>query len=392
MSDYLSFSERSMKWPPMFGRVPYERQSKSSDEQVERKILNDALGFTQRPHIQSILTPLQRPVGIPRLQSRVGAPFARLYAPELAQYDVPMEEFVEFIDNMNIVCADFVPLQILDAVGSLVGLVPNHWAQMAGAVTSLGSKVAVHAVSKIRGETFLRRVNSEYFNPRGLSVQMCTTDALVRLGHVPPEAAKMPPLDHVTATMSIEERRLSHLMPWLSPVTDQVPAPSPQTNKLKELCNKQAAYTSRRTQRKVMDDRFDAFEKQGPSPAEADQMFATLRAKGEFTPRQIGKMEKKYMKGERECSKDQREYEKKSKIEREAEKDIMKAHRKGKIEDLVKAERKRESELGKLDREYSSEQLKRQRSFEKEDKERKKGHKAVWLLVQTISQVPTLRS
>lgn len=70
----------------------------------------------------------------------------------------------------------------------------------------------------------------------------------------------------------------------------------------------------------------------------------------------------------------------------------MKAHRKGKIEDLVKAERKRESELVKLNREYSPEQLKRQRSFEKEDKERKKGHKAVWLLVQTISQVPTLRS
>lgn len=224
-------------------------------------------------------------------------------------------------------------------------------------------------------------------------MQTCTTDALVRLGHVPPEAAKKPPLDHVTATMSIEERRLSHLMPWLSPVTDQVLAPSPQTNKLKELCNKQAAYTSRRAQRKVMDDRFDAFEKQGPSPAEADQMFATLRAKGEFTSRQIGKMEKKYMKGERERSKDQRDYEKeKSKIEREAEKDIMKAHRKGKIEDLVKAERKRESELVKLNREYSPKQLKRQRSFEKEDKERKKGHKAVWLLVQTISQVPTLRS
>ena len=80
MADHLSLSERSMKWPPMFGRVPYERQSKSSDEQVERKILNDALGFTQRPHIQSILTPLQRPVEFPRLQSRVGAPFARLYA------------------------------------------------------------------------------------------------------------------------------------------------------------------------------------------------------------------------------------------------------------------------------------------------------------------------
>lgn len=378
-----------MKWP-VLNRPYSERQSKPTDEQVETEILNDALSFAHRPPSQSDHTPLQRPVGIPRLQSRAGAPFARLYAPELKQYDVPMDEFVEFIDNMNIICADFVPLQILDAVGALVGFVPYHWAQLAGAVTSLGSKATVYALSKIRGAMFLRRVNAEYFNPRGLSVQMCTTDALVRLGHIPPEAAKMPPLDHVTATMSIEERRLSHLMPWLSPVTDQVPAPSPQTNKLKELCNKQTAYTSRKAQRKVMEDRFDAFEKQGPSPTEADQMFATLRAKGELTPRQLRKLEKKYMKGERERSKDQREYEKeRTKIEREAEKDTMKAHRKGKTNDLAKAERKRESELAKLNREYSSEQLKRQRSFEKEDKERKSGHKAVWLLVQTTSELPT---
>lgn len=236
-----------------------------------------------------------------------------------------MDEFVEFIDNMNIICADFVPLQILDAVGALVGFVPYHWAQLAGAVTLLGSKATVYALSKMRGETFLQRVNSEYFNPRGLSVQMCTTEVLVRLGHIPPKAANMPPLDHVTATMSIEERRLSHLMPWLSPVTDQVPAPSPQTSKLKELCNKQAAYTSRKAQRKVIEDRFDAFEKQGPSPVEADQMFATLRAKGELTPSHLRTLEKKYMKGDRERNKDQREYEKEcTKIEREAEKDIMK--------------------------------------------------------------------
>ena len=54
-------------------------------------------------------------------------------------------------------------------------------------------------------------------------------------------------------------------------------------------------------------------------------MFATLRAKGELTPSHLRKLEKKYMKGERERNKDQREYEKEcTKIEREAEKDIMK--------------------------------------------------------------------
>lgn len=185
---------------------------------------------------------------------------------------------------MNIICADFVPLQILDAVGALVGFVPYHWAQLAGAVTLLGSKATVYALSKMRGETFLQRVNSEYFNPRGLSVQMCTTEVLVRLGHIPPKAANMPPLDHVTATMSIEERRLSHLMPWLSPVTDQVPAPSPQTSKLKELCNKQAAYTSRKAQRKVIEDRFDAFEKQGRHQQKLIKCLRRFERKGNSRP------------------------------------------------------------------------------------------------------------
>ena len=120
-------------------------------------------------------------------------------------------------------------------------------------------------------------------------------------------------------------------------------------------------------------------------------MFATLRVKRNFTPRQIRKMEKKYMKGERKRSKDKREYEKEfSTVERKAEGDILKAQRKDKTKDLAKAE-KRENELAKLNHVYSSEQLRRKRSFEKEDKQRKKTHKAVWLLIHSTSPASTSR-
>lgn len=246
-----------------------------------------------------------------------------------------MDEFIEFIDNMNIVCTEFAPLHILDVVGSFVGMVPYHWAQLAGTIVSLGSKATVYALSKIRGETFLRRANAEYFNPRGLNVQMCTTDALVRLGHIPSEAAIIPALNHETAVMSIEERRLMGMMPWLSPLTDKVPPPAPQTNKLKALSKKQAERASKKAQHKAMKNRIHAFEKQGLASGEADQMFATLRSKGEFTPRQIDKMEKDFAKGEREREKEQREYgQERAKIEREAEKEIGKAYRKGKMDDV----------------------------------------------------------
>lgn len=157
----ISFPKDVMKYA-MFSRTRNQWHSKPTDQQIECKILDDALDFAQRPPIQSDLTPLQRPVGISRLESGASAPFARLYAPELKQYDLPQEEFV---DNMNIVCTDFVFLQILDAVGSLVGLLSNHWTQLVGAVTSLGSRVTVHALSKLRGEMFLQCANAEYFNP-----------------------------------------------------------------------------------------------------------------------------------------------------------------------------------------------------------------------------------
>lgn len=102
-------------------------------------------------------------------------------------------------------------------------------------------------------------------------------------------------------------------------------------------------------------------------------------------------MEKKYMKGERKRSKDKREYEKEfSTVERKAEGDILKAQRKDKTKDLAKAE-KRENELAKLNHVYSSEQLRRKRSFEKEDKQRKKTHKAVWLLIHSTSPASTSR-
>lgn len=360
------------------------------DITTESDTFDNALAFARRPPASIHPAPLQRPIAIPRLQSRVGAPFARLYPPELLQYDVPINEFLDFLDNLNIVCADFVPLQILDAVGSIVGLVPYHWAQLAGAVTSLGSKSSVYALSKFRGEAFLRRANSEYFLPRMLSVQLCTTDALVRLGHIPHHAAMMPPLDHVSATMSIEERQLAHLMPWLSPVTDQVPPPSPQSNWLKQFCNKQAAHASKVAQRKAMNDRFHAFEKQGLAPEQAHQMFATLRAKGDFSPAQIDKLERKYTRGQQEQSKMQKEYENEChKIQKNAEKDILKAHRKGDSKDLYKAEKKRDVELAKLNTEYSKKLLKRKKSFEKEDKERRKGNKSVWLLIQSTSPAST---
>lgn len=354
-------------------------------EELEAEIIENALSFARRTPARHGDAQLQRPVRIPRLESRAGAPFARLYAHELWHFDVPMNEFIEFIDNMNIVCTEFAPLQILDVVGSFVGMVPYHWAQLAGTIVSLGSKANVYALSKIRGETFLRRANAEYFNPRGLNVQMCTTDALVRLGHIPIEAEIIPALNYETAVMSIEERRLSGMMPWLSPLTDKVPPPAPQTNKLKAISNKQAERASKKAQHKAMKNRIHAFEKQGLASGVADQMFATLRSKGEFTPRQIEKMEKDFAKGEREREKEQREYgQERAKIEREAEKEIGKAYRKGKMDDVQKAERERIQELTKLDREYDKEQLKHKQSFEKEDKERKKGHKAAWLLIHKL--------
>jgi hypothetical protein len=56
---------------------------------------------------------------------------------------ISMEEFVEFIDNLNIVSTGSPPLKVIDAVGGMLGMVPHHWFALAGGLTQGLAKLPI---------------------------------------------------------------------------------------------------------------------------------------------------------------------------------------------------------------------------------------------------------
>jgi len=66
---------------------------------------------------------MQRPVVIPQTAPTLVSLFQRAWAPDLAAHDVPMEEWLEFVDHLNVCKAGTPPLQVLNLAGTAVGFV-----------------------------------------------------------------------------------------------------------------------------------------------------------------------------------------------------------------------------------------------------------------------------
>lgn len=82
-------------------------------------ILDSALEFTKGP-ISAHPGRLIKPVVVPQVYNGIGTPFARAYSDDLAQCGVSNEEFLQFIDNFNVVATASPPLQVLDLVGNII--------------------------------------------------------------------------------------------------------------------------------------------------------------------------------------------------------------------------------------------------------------------------------
>lgn len=119
------------------------------------------------------------PVAIPQMNKGRGTPFQRLYAPELEGYNLSEQDFMDFIDTLNIVSAASPPFKILDIAGGVIGLVPYHWAQLASQIMKLTVMGGTAVVSKSRTDSFLNEANKQVFGPKGLRVGLITTDALM---------------------------------------------------------------------------------------------------------------------------------------------------------------------------------------------------------------------
>ncbi|KAF8825997.1 hypothetical protein F5879DRAFT_923037 [Lentinula edodes] len=123
------------------------------------------------------------PLCIPRISvsANPASAFARGYNPALDTVGITQEMFLSFIDGLNLAIVASPPLRIVNVVGQLVGFVPNHWTRIASIIVTTSAQVGMRVLSKTLTDRYLRAANLNIFKPRGLSVRLCTTPAMLRL-------------------------------------------------------------------------------------------------------------------------------------------------------------------------------------------------------------------
>ncbi len=66
---------------------------------------------------------IAQPVCLPQMERGFDMPFARGYAPALAEVGISQEVFLDFIDGLNTALIASPPLQVVDFVGLVIGFV-----------------------------------------------------------------------------------------------------------------------------------------------------------------------------------------------------------------------------------------------------------------------------
>ncbi|KAF8316058.1 hypothetical protein DL93DRAFT_2056630, partial [Clavulina sp. PMI_390] len=132
------------------------------------------------PPDRASLEPLPLPVAVPQVRVSYDAPFVRAWNDDLVRSSVQQEEWLTFIDGLNIAMTASPPLRVIDAAGEHQTFIvyPYHWTIIASALIQAGAQTAARTISKTLTDRYLRRANSTYFEPRGLKVRLMKTAAV----------------------------------------------------------------------------------------------------------------------------------------------------------------------------------------------------------------------
>ncbi len=356
----------------------YDSAEDRSDPELEDgQILSQATEFTRRvPPPAYIPLPLLKPVTVPQTMSGTGQPFARCWSPALIPYAIPPSDFVEFIDNLNVVATANPPLQILDLAGGMLGMVPHHIFQLAGTGLQAAAKLGTVVVSKKRTDMYMDTVNKDFFTPRGLKATIMSREAMAVTLRLPGNAERLAPITNENINHSVLERRLEGMKPYMSELRLDVPPPAQQTTLLAKMSAGQVKRQSARAEKKALKQRH----------------------------KQMERLEKEDGKVSKDERKDQKKYDKEmkrlDKDTRKVEKDVKKQLRKGR-RSSEEAERELREELSKIEEKKqkanrdlaysagdgasSSSSSSSISKAEKKDKESKQAMKALWIVIENLS-------
>ncbi|KAF7905053.1 uncharacterized protein EAF01_005574 [Botrytis porri] len=319
---------------------------------------------------------LPRPIAVPQIVAGIGKPFARIYAPALSDYNLTSQEFVDFIDNLNIVASENPPVQITDLVGDALNTISYHWAQLTESGVQIPTHLGSAAVTKSRTDTYMQNANTKLFAPRGLKASIATMEAMAAVLQLPPDTLRLVAVTDEDTSAAVLERRMSAVRPYVMETTFDVP-PATQTN---EIAQMSAAQVERQI-----------FRNEYRARREGDKMTAKSDKRENKAQRKIEKVEREMRRLDLGIERSQRELG--DLRAREPDKKADKTERK-----LGKERRKLEDARGKLGytrgetdesvsdggregrRESEDSRLKDRKAY----KEVRRSMKILWILVENL--------
>ncbi|KAI1427380.1 hypothetical protein F5Y12DRAFT_169351 [Xylaria sp. FL1777] len=216
--------------------------------------------FPPVPEDANIL-PLPKPVLVPRLDPGGAIPFARMWAPELASHAITKEDFVAFVDNLNIIITPHVAFRVLQIASFAVGLVPYDMAEGIGGALEAIAIIGAIAMNYKRTKDYLAIMNEKYFHPRKLHIKRIGTKRLKKLFELDQKDPCLAPLTEDTLELTSQERCLRYLSQYSCELSSDVPAPSPATTMLAKVTTWQIKHKIRKADKSARSGRKRAWKR-----------------------------------------------------------------------------------------------------------------------------------
>lgn len=232
----------------------------------------------QRPSSQQSHN--HKPIVIPQTAPGSNNPFTLAYSPALSTHNISPATFLAFLSTLNICLATTPPLQILDLAGGFVGMVPHHIPALIGGSLQATAKIAGAATSKTRVAKCLKTANEEVFGPRGLKVEIVDTETLKRKLGIEGGKPLLGDLDEQGLEISVRDRRLQALQPYIAGLDFNVPEPARQENVIDRLSASQLKRQMAKSEEKAMEARRKENEKKEKKAKKEERRSEKDRKKG----------------------------------------------------------------------------------------------------------------
>ncbi|KAK5064776.1 hypothetical protein LTR84_000610 [Exophiala bonariae] len=185
--------------------------------------------------------------------------FVEAYAPALEQFGIHQDEFISFVRATNRAVRASKWLSAIQLAAAGAPFVPNHIALGASVAVQVIASVMAKAETRWKTNSFLDRVNEEYFRPRGLYCLLMAytpiklgANAHFDVGEAIPREQPLPStsllLKEQTGTVEGEESLPSNVAPLVYPTKFIAVQEDPKSTKSRNTVERVTEYLDDRAQ------------------------------------------------------------------------------------------------------------------------------------------------